>query len=72
MDADGNQHGKTVRVGAETSDRLDKLRHKGQSYDGLIAELLDIYESHATKGHRTQSLNKTRNKDGSVEERNGH
>jgi hypothetical protein len=72
MDANRNRHGKTVRVGAETSDRLDKLRHKGQSYDGLIAELLDIYESHATRDHNIRSPKKTRNKDGSVEEGNGH
>ena len=63
MDANSKQQGKTIRVGVETSDRLDKLRHKGQSYDGLIAELLDLCESHIIKDHGTQSLEKRGNKD---------
>jgi len=62
MDANRKQQGKTIRVGSETSDRLDKLRHKGQSYDGLITELLDSYESDAMKDQGTQSPKKTKNK----------
>jgi hypothetical protein len=57
-----HQQGKTIRVRAETSDRLDNLRHKGQGYDGLITELLDSHESDVMKDQRTQSLKKTRNK----------
>ena len=45
------QQGKTIRIAATTSSRLDKLRHKGQSYNGLITELLDLYESHIVKNH---------------------
>jgi len=55
-----SQTGKTIRVGSETSDRLDKLRHKGQSYDGFITELLDLYESRAIKGPSAQFLKKPR------------
>ena len=58
-----HQQGKTIRVGAETSDRLDKIRHKGQSYDGVITELLDLYESETIKDHRIRSPKKARNKD---------
>ena len=57
-DRKNHQQGKTIRVRAETSDRLDNLRHKGQSYDGLITELLDSHESDVMKDQRTQSLNK--------------
>ena len=56
-----SQTGKTVRVGDETSDRLDKLRHKGQSYNGFITELLDLYESRPIKSRSAQSPKKTRN-----------
>lgn len=49
------QQGKTIRVGAATLDRLNKLRHKGQSYDGLITELLDLHENHAIKDHVIRS-----------------
>jgi len=38
------KHGKTIKVKAVTAERLDKLRHKGQSYDGVIAELIDHFE----------------------------
>lgn len=63
MDTNRKQNGKTIRVGAETSDRLDKLRHKGQSYDGLITELLDSYTSETIQDHGIRSPKKTRNKD---------
>jgi len=45
------KHGKTIKVKAVTAERLDKLRHKGQSYDGLIAELIDYFEE---KGQETK------------------
>lgn len=38
------KHGKTIKLKAVTAERLDKLRHKGQSYDGFIAELIDYFE----------------------------
>jgi hypothetical protein len=34
----------TINVSAETKDLLDKIRHKGQSYDGLLKELVDHLE----------------------------
>jgi len=38
------KHGKTIKVRAVTAERLDKLRHKGQSYDGIVWELIDHFE----------------------------
>jgi len=38
------KHGKTIKVRTVTAERLDKLRHKGQSYDGFISELVDYFE----------------------------
>lgn len=38
------KRGKTIKLGPMTAERLDKLKHKGQSYDGIIAELIDHYE----------------------------
>lgn len=38
------KHGKTIKVKAVTAQRLNKLRHQGQSYDGFIAELIDHFE----------------------------
>lgn len=53
-----HQQGKTIRVRDATSARLDKLRHKGQSYDGLITELLDSYENDTMKDQGIQSPQK--------------
>ena len=38
------KNGKAIKVRAITAERLDKLRHKGQSYDGIIWELIDYFE----------------------------
>ena len=38
------KQGKTIKLRNVTAERLDKLRHKGQSYDGIISELMDHYE----------------------------
>jgi len=38
------KHGKAIKVKTITVERLDKLRHKGQSYDGIISELIDYFE----------------------------
>jgi len=36
--------GKSIKLRAATIEKLDKLRHKGQSYDGIVSELIDHYE----------------------------
>lgn len=36
--------GKTIKLRPVTAERLDKLKHKGQSWDGRIAELIDYFE----------------------------
>ena len=36
--------GKTIKLRPATAERLDKLKHKGQSWDGIISELIDYYE----------------------------
>jgi len=38
------RHGKTIKLRAVTSERLDKLKHKGQSWDGIVTELMDHFE----------------------------
>jgi len=38
------KNGKAIKVRTVTAERLDKLRHKGQSYDGIIWELIDYFE----------------------------
>jgi hypothetical protein len=38
-----NNQGKPIKLKAVTIDKLDKLKHKGQSYDGIITELIDHY-----------------------------
>ena len=55
--------GKTIRLGAATLYRLDKLKHKGQSYDGIVTELLDSHESDTTREHGVPSSKQTRNED---------
>jgi predicted CopG family antitoxin len=36
--------GKTIKLRPVTAERLGKLKHKGQSWDGVIAELIDHFE----------------------------
>jgi len=36
--------GKTIKLKAVTVERLDKLKHKGQSWDGRVTELIDYFE----------------------------
>ncbi|MFC1966118.1 BfmA/BtgA family mobilization protein [Chloroflexota bacterium] len=38
-----SQKGKTIRLKSKTVEKLDKLKHQGQSYDGIIAEIIDFY-----------------------------
>ena len=35
---------KTIKISDETAKRLDELKHRGQSYDGIIGELLNHLE----------------------------
>jgi hypothetical protein len=42
--------GKPIKLRASTVARLDKLKHKGQSYDGIVAELIDHYEKKEGEG----------------------
>jgi hypothetical protein len=58
-----NRQGKTVKLRPGTLDRLNKLRHKGQSYDGVITELLDFREGGATEDLQDRSFKRTRNED---------
>ena len=44
------KQGKTIKLKTVTAERLDKLKHKGQSYDGFIAELIDHFEKKEEKG----------------------
>ena len=36
--------GKPIKLRAVTVERLDKVKHKGQSYDGIVTELMDYFE----------------------------
>jgi len=38
------KRGKTIKLRAATIERLDKLRHPGQSYDGVVTELIDRFK----------------------------
>ena len=58
-----NRQGRTVKLRTGTLDRLNKLRHKGQSYDGVITELLDFHESIATQDPQDRFPKRTRNED---------
>ena len=42
--------GKAIKLRALTVERLDKLRHKGQSYDGIISEIIDSIEKKEEEG----------------------
>jgi len=44
------KQGKTIKLRTVTVQRLDKLRHKGQSYDGIITELIDHFEKEKKEG----------------------
>lgn len=58
-----NRQGKTIKLRIATLNRINALKHKGQSYDGLINELLDLHDSDAIKGKGIRSSKQTRNKD---------
>jgi len=44
MEQEIKTKGKPVKLKAVTIEKLDKLKHKGQSYDGIITEIIDHYE----------------------------
>ena len=39
------RQGRTVKLHTSTLDRINKLKHRGQTYDGAINELLDFHDS---------------------------
>ena len=41
----------TVSIRGQTKDSLDSIKHPGQSYDGLIEELIRFWE----KGHGVEA-----------------
>ena len=44
MEKKSNNQGKPIRLKAVTIAKLDKIKHKGQSYDGIITELIEYFE----------------------------
>jgi len=52
------QNGNTVKLRTPTFSRLQALKHKGQSNDGFITELLDLYENDITKSKGIRSSDK--------------
>ena len=44
------KQGKTIKLKAKTIERLDKIKHQGQSYEGIVAELLDYFEKGDKEG----------------------
>jgi len=47
---DKAKKGKTIKLKSATAERLDKLRHQGQSYDGIIMEIIDDFEKKQEQG----------------------
>lgn len=41
--------GNTIKLRTPTFNRIKALKHKGQSNDGFITELLDLYENDLIK-----------------------
>lgn len=41
---------KLIRVSSQTKDTLDAIKHPGQSYDGVIQELVEFWE----QAHRVE------------------
>lgn len=44
------QYRLNIRVSRETKDALDAIKHQGQSYDGVIRELLTLW--HRIEDHK--------------------
>lgn len=41
---------KPIKISLETKRKLDELRHQGQTYDGVIKELIDKVKEKAKGG----------------------
>ena len=54
--ANTNKQSNTVKLHTPTFNRLKTLKHKGQSNDGFITELLDLYENNVTKSQGIRLL----------------
>ena len=39
-----SKQGKAIKLRQATLQRLDKLKHKGQTYDGIVSELIESVE----------------------------
>jgi hypothetical protein len=61
--SDINRQGKTIKLRVATLDRINALKHKGQSYDGLITELLDLHDGDDIDRKGTRPSKQTRNED---------
>ena len=44
-----SKSGKTIKLRGDTLEKLEKLRHQGQTYDGIVAELIEFFEKHKRK-----------------------
>ncbi len=51
---------KTIRLRTPTLARIDELKHKGQSYDGVITELLDYHDNCSPESKQNQTSGKRR------------
>ena len=60
--ANTNKQSNTVKLHTPTFNRLKSLKHKGQSNDGFITELLDLYENDINKSQGIRSPNVARTK----------
>jgi hypothetical protein len=59
MDTSINKRqGRTVKLHPSTVDRINRLKHRGQSYDGVISELLDFHDSYVDANHNHHTLAK--------------
>ena len=57
------KQGNTVKLRTATYDRIQALKHTGQSNNGFITELLDLYESDIRKNPGIRSPKRTGKKD---------
>jgi hypothetical protein len=61
MDTSGSKpQGKTIKLHISTLDRIDKLKHKGQTYDGVINELIDFHDSQLASPKNQRYISKAK------------
>ena len=53
-----NKVGKTVRLRLDTVNRIDKIKPRGQSYDGFISTILDVIEQRKDKPNNINHVDK--------------